>query len=109
MRKFLVLCAILSLVLCGGCALPFSTKDTFHDYFPVIGEPDYPGGVTRARFYTNMGEFWKAAKTSKPTAEELLQIVYDLDTVLDRRERQIREYNSWATKQNQENGYIKEF
>ena len=104
-RYFLVVIAIFSLSCTGGCSLPWSTP-TYESYRPVIGDLGvYPGMRTREKFYLDAENFWECAKTTKPPAEDLLQWTYDLDTVLDAREKQIGAYNTWARDQNEKNGY----
>ena len=85
--------------------MPWSAPQ-YESYHPVIKDLSvYPDMRTREKFYEDMAEFWKKAKTVKPPVEELLRKTYDLDTVLEAREAQIGAYNKWAREQNEKNGY----
>lgn len=110
MRKICVAAvAILSLCV-GGCSWPWSAPQ-YESYHPVINDLKlYPGRRTRQEFYGDMAKFWAEAQKEQPTAEEVLNRAYDLDTVLEAREAQIKAYNEWAAEQNEKNGYSpKEF
>lgn len=106
--KWLSLC--LCLVLLGGCGLPWS-NDKYESYHPVIHDLTiYPGMRTRDTFYGDVADFWAEHANEKPDVDELLNLTYDLDTVLEAREAQIKAYNEWARDQNRKNGYApKEF
>lgn len=108
--RFFFAAAAVLLLCAGGCSWPWSAPQ-YESYHPVIKDLSvYPGMRTREKFYQDYAEFWRRCKTEKPTVEDLLQKAYDLDTVLEAREKQIEAYNKWAAEQNKKNGYSpKEF
>lgn len=108
MKKLIL---VLGMVLvCSGCKMPW-VNDKYESYHPKISDITvYPGRRTRVEFYTDVEKMWADSKTKKPSVEDLLQTTYELDTVLEARERQIEAYNKWAQEKNKKNGYeIKEF
>lgn len=104
-RLTMVMAAMLILTGTGGCLLTGSTPK-YESYHPIIHDMSvYPGMRTRQQFYADTAEFWKKAKTKKPTVDALLQKTFDLDTVREAREKQIEAYNKWARERNKKNGY----
>lgn len=99
--------AIFLLLACTGCSLPFfGSTPPAADYHPIIKDLSvYPGMKSRADFYNDLSEFWIKAKDTKPSADELLNKIMDIDTVLEAREAQIEAYNKWAAEHNTKNGY----
>ena len=101
------------LVVClfvGGCA--FDAQVKYESYHPAI--PDlqvYPGFKTKQQFWDDKAKFYESLKgkqqfTSADTAN-LLTTLFDLDTLIEAREKQISAYNRWAESQNAEHGYSK--
>ena len=95
-------------LLVGGCS--FGSPAKYESYHPQI--PDlqvYPGFKSKADYWADKSKFYESLKgktqfTSADTAN-LLTTLFDMDTLLEAREKQIAAYNKWATAQNTEHGY----
>lgn len=103
----------LLLVVClfvGGCA--FSSPPKYESYHPVI--PDlqvYPGFKDKKTFWADKAKFYESLKGKQQftaaDASAILTVLFDLDTLIEAREKQIEAYNQWAKAQNTEHGYDK--
>jgi len=105
MRKIL-LAAVVCFLLCGCFPLG---KAKYESYHPIIKDlTDYPGGMTREAFWNERSRWLVDMSANGLTEREkdMLEKLFDSDTVYEAREAQIKAYNEWARAQNQKNGYL---
>ena len=104
MRYLLLVCCFMVMT---GCAFGPQKYEAYHPQIPDLQV--YPGFKSKQQYWADKSKFYESLKgKAQFTPAETLAILttlFDLDTLVEAREKQIAAYNQWAAAQNVEHGY----